>query len=103
MAMSDLLYPIFPFPVRLAELHVGSCLIGGALVQALGKLHVFLADDSSLGSIQSLILITVDRFGAVVVPLRSSVISLKRCKLSISVTWIGHCDGMAISVCFQSC
>ena len=59
MAMSDLFYPIFLLPVRLAELHVGSCLIGGALGQALGKLHVFLVDVSSLVSIQSLILITV--------------------------------------------
>ena len=101
--MSDLLYLIFLFPVRLAELHVGSCLIGGALGQALGKLRVFLADVSSLVSIQSLILITVNRFWAVVVPLPSSLISLKRCKLSISVTWIGYSDGMAISVCFQSC
>ena len=62
MAMSDLFYPIFLLPVRLAELHVGSCLIGGALGQALGKLHVFLVDVSSLVSIQSLILITVDGF-----------------------------------------
>ena len=62
MAMSDLFYPIFLLPVRLAELHVGWCLIGGALGQALGKLHVFLVDVSSLVSIQSLILITVDGF-----------------------------------------
>ena len=62
MAMSDLFYPIFLLPVRLAELYVGSCLIGGALGQALGKLHVFLVDVSSLVSIQSLILITVDGF-----------------------------------------
>ena len=62
MAMSDLFYPIFLLPVRLAELHVGSCLIGGALGQALGKLHVFLVDVSSLVSIQSLIVITVDGF-----------------------------------------
>ena len=101
--MSDLFYPIFLLPVRLAELHVGSCLIGGALGQALGKLHVFLVDVSSLVSIQSLILITVDGFWAVVVPLPSSLISLKRCKLSISVTWIGYGDGRAISVCFKSC
>ena len=35
MAMSDLLYPIFLFPVRLAELNVGRWLIGGILGQAL--------------------------------------------------------------------
>lgn len=101
MAMSDLLYPIFLFPVLLAELHFGSWLIGGALGQALCKLHVFLTDVSSLLSIQSLILITVDQFGAVTVALRSSLISPKHCKLSISVTWIVAMA--AISVCFQSC
>ena len=31
MAMSDLLYPIFLFPVQLAEVPVGSWLIGGTL------------------------------------------------------------------------
>ena len=41
MAMSDLLYPIFLFPVRLADLHVGSWLIGGTLGQALCKIQVF--------------------------------------------------------------
>ena len=35
MAMSDLLYPTFLFPVQLAEMHVGSWLIGGTLGQAL--------------------------------------------------------------------
>ena len=51
MAMSDLLYPIFLFPVLLADMHVGSWLIGGTLGQALCKLHVFLEDCSVLVSI----------------------------------------------------
>ena len=88
MAMSDLLYPIFLFPVRLAEMHVGWWLIGGTLGQALCKIHTFLADVSSLVSIQSLVLITVDRFGAVVVPLRSPLISRKFCPFFIVATWI---------------
>ena len=72
MAMSDLLYPTFLFPVQLAEMHVGSWFSGGTFGQALCKLHIFLADASSFVSIQSLVLIAVDRFGAVVVPLLSS-------------------------------
>ena len=51
MAMSDLLYPTLLFPVLLADMHVGSWLIGGTLGQALCKLHVFLADFSVLVSI----------------------------------------------------
>ena len=88
MAMSDLLYPIFLFPVRLADLHAGSWPIGGTLGQALCKIHPFLADISSLVSIQSLVLITVDRFVAVVVPLRSSLITPKLCPFFIVATWI---------------
>ena len=39
-------------------------------------------------SIQSLVLIAVDRFGAVVFPLRSPLISLKLCPFFILATWI---------------
>ena len=88
MAMSDLLYPIFLFPVQLAEVHFGSCLIGGTLGQALCKIHVFLADMSTLVSIQSLVLIAVDRYAAVVVPLRSALIGRKVCRYLIIGTWI---------------
>ena len=88
MAMSDLLYPIFFVPARLAEWHAGSWLIGGTLGQALCKIYVFFADVSSLVSIQSLVLITVDRFVAVVVPLRSPLVSRKLCLFFIIATWI---------------
>ena len=88
MAMSDLLYPIFLFPVRLAELNVGRWLIGGTLGQALCKIHPFLADMSTLVSIQSLVLLTVDRYAAVAVPLRSPLISRKVCRCLIVGTWV---------------
>ena len=89
MAMSDLLFPIFTFPVRLAYLHGGGgWLIGGNLGQALCKLHVFGTYISSLVSVQSLVLISVDRFGAVVVPLRSPLITIKQCPFFIVATWI---------------
>ena len=88
MAMSDLLLPIFLIPVRLADLHVGSWLIGGTLGQALCKIYAFLPAISMLVSIQSLVLITVDRYAAVVVPLRSPLISRKVCRCLIVGTWI---------------
>ena len=88
MAMSDLLFPIFLIPVRLTDLHVGSWLIGGTLGQAWCKIYAFLADISTLVSIQSLVLITVDRYAAVVVPLRSPLISRKVCRCLIVGTWI---------------
>ena len=88
MAISDLLFPIILFPVRLVDLQVGSWLISGNLGQALCKLHFFGTYISSLVSVQSLVLITVDRFGAVVVPIRSPLITSKQCPFFIVVTWI---------------
>ncbi|XP_073250508.1 allatostatin-A receptor-like [Porites lutea] len=88
MAMSDLLYPIFLFPVKLVDFQVGSWLIGGTLGQAWCKMYAFLADISTLVSIQSLVLITVDRYAAVVVPLRSPFISRKVCRCLIVGTWV---------------
>ena len=88
MAMSDLLFPIFHFPWRLTELHADSWLISGPLGQALCKLGPFLTDVSTVVSIQSLVLITVDRFRAVLFPLRSPLISSKLCPFFILGTWI---------------
>ena len=88
MASSDLLYPIFLIPWRLSYLHTNSFLIGGKLGQALCKLLPFLAEVSILVSIQNLILIAVDRFGAVVFPLRSPLIRSKLCPFFILATWI---------------
>ena len=88
MAMSDLLYPIFLFPVKLVDFQVGSWLIGGTLGQTWCKIYAFLADISTLVSIQSLVLITVDRYAAVVVPLRSPLISRKVCRCLIVGTWV---------------
>jgi len=88
MAMSDLLFPIFLIPREIQMLYIDSWLVGGPLGQALCKLVVFVADVSIAVSIQSLVLIAVDRFGAVVYPLRSPLISSKLCPFFILATWI---------------
>ena len=88
MAISDLLLPIFLIPPEIQLLYIDSWLIGGPLGQALCKLVMFLADVSTVVSIQSLVLIAMDRFGAVVYPLRSPIISSKLCPLFILATWI---------------
>ena len=85
MALSDLLYPIFLFPSRPTLMYLDGWLIGGPLGQALPKLPSFLADACTLVSVQSLILITLDRFQATVVHLRSPLISLE--------TWMGGGGG----------
>ena len=88
MAMSDLLFPIVCFPYIVTEINFGYWFISGPVGQALCKLHEFLADVSVFVSIQSLVLIAVDRFGAVVFPLRSPLISSKHCRFFILATWI---------------
>ena len=88
MASSDLLFPIFWIPWNLSNLHTNSFLIGGKLGQALCKLGPFFENVSIAVSIQNLILIAVDRFGAVVFPLRSPLIRSKLCPFFIVTTWI---------------
>ena len=88
MASSDLLYAIFWVPWSLSHLHSNSFLIGGQLGQALCKLLPFFGNVSFVVSIQNLILIAVDRFGAVVFPLRSPLIRSKLCPFFILASWI---------------
>ena len=88
MAMSDLLFPIFLFPCNLVLTHTRSWLIGGPLGQVLCKLIICAPNVSRAVSIQSLVLITVDRFGAVKFPFRSPLINSKRCRFFIPATWI---------------
>ena len=88
MAMSDLLFPIVCFPYLVIEINFGNWSLRGPVGQALCKLHIFLVFVSALVSTQSLVLIAVDRFGAVVFPLRSPLISSKRCRFFILTTWI---------------
>ena len=88
MAMSDLLFPIVCFPYLVIEINFGNWSLRGPVGQAFCKLHDFLVFVSALVSTQSLVLIAVDRFGAVVFPLRSPLISSKRCRFFILTTWI---------------
>ena len=89
MAIPDLLIPIFLFPLSLVEMQVDNWLISEILYQTLCKTGFFLLTVSATVSIQSLILIRVDRFGAVVKPIRGSpLISRRLCLFFIVVTWI---------------
>ena len=88
MAMSDLLFAINVIPQAIQKLYTDSWLIGGPLGQALCKLVFFFIDLSGAVSIQSLVLIAVDRFGAVVFPLRSPLIRSRLCPFFIFATWM---------------
>lgn len=90
MACSDLIFPIFVLPRIITELVLSHqrWLIDGAVGLTLCKLVYFFQDVSTAVSIQSLVLITVDRFGAVVFPFRPPLFSTKTCRLLIAATWI---------------
>ena len=88
MALSDLLFPIFVIPRGIQMFFTDSWLIDGPLGQTFCKLVYFFSDVSLTVSIQSLVLIAVDRFGAVVFPLRSPLISSKMCPFFMLATWI---------------
>ena len=88
MAASDLLFPIFSIPLKLSLLHANSFPIAGQLGQALCKLFPFFGNVSIVVSTQNLILIAVDRFGAVVFPLHSPLIRSKLCPFFILATWM---------------
>ena len=88
MAMSDLLNPIFWIPLDIQRLYINFWLIRGPLGQTLCKLVGLLPNVSIAVSIQSLVLIAVDRFAVVVVPLRSPLISSKLCPFFMLATWI---------------
>lgn len=89
MAMSDMFYPIFLLPWDIThELFVDTWSMGGNLGQTFCKLLPFLIGISILVSILSVVLIAVDRFGAVVFPLRSPIIKKHQSSYFIVATWI---------------
>ncbi|XP_078349035.1 neuropeptide FF receptor 2-like [Oculina patagonica] len=87
MAISDLLYPVFIIPLLLIELYGGFGIFTGHLGQAFCKVQMLLQYISCLVSVGSLVLIAVDRFGAVVFPFRPQLISSKMCPFFILATW----------------
>ena len=97
MAFSDLFSPFTVMPIKIASILKGSdaFLVDSplALGNALCKLIYFLPDVSVYVSIQSLLLLSIDRFIAVVFPLKAKLISSKMRIGGIVCTWI-----VAISV-----
>ena len=86
VAMSDLFFPIFVFPSTFTDLYGG--FLGNQLGQTFCNVMMLLQYVSSIVSIQSLVLIGVDRFRAVVFPLRPPLITSKLCPFFILSTWV---------------
>ncbi|XP_078370790.1 neuropeptide FF receptor 2-like [Oculina patagonica] len=92
MAVSDLLNPLTIMPIQIVHIITGSVswavdkpwILGNTLC----KLSYFLPDVSLVVSIESLVLITMDRFISAVFPLNTKLESTKALLISILSTWI---------------
>ena len=89
MAMSDLLFPLYILPSFLIELHGDNINVFSAHHNwAFCSVRLFFLYITCLVSVLSLVFLAVDRFGAVVLPFRSPLISSKLCFYVIFSTWL---------------
>jgi len=88
MAVSDLFTPLTIMPVRISGSDAWKVDSPWILGVILCKLTYFLPDVSLVVSIESLLLISLDRFIAVVFPLRAKLITSKARFICIGCTWI---------------
>ena len=90
MAVSDLFFPVFLIPREIALEITGSqvFLITGALGSFLCKICNFLSDVSVSVSTHSLVMITIERFVAIVFPFRIRQLSSKLRFYAILMVWI---------------
>ena len=90
MSISDLLVPIAYLPPMISAVVNGDnrWLLGGVLGSGFCKITHFAWPVSTFVSIFSTMAIAVDRFQAILYPMRPSFISPKRCRCIIAVIWV---------------
>ena len=90
MAVSDLLLSTFAVPREMAEIFIGfrGWLIDGLAGAILCKVVYFFQDISTAVSIQSIVVITLDRYTGVVQPFREPLVTPKRLKFVIALIWL---------------
>ena len=90
MALSDLLLSTFAVPREMAEIFIGfrGWLIDGLAGAVLCKAVYFFQDISTAVSIQSIVVITLDRYTGVVQPFREPIVTPKRRKFVIALIWL---------------
>ena len=90
MAFSDIIFPLIAIPVRLAGIATSSWkwYISGIVGFVFCKILLFLQNVSLTVSVQSLVWIAVDRFVAVVFPMKIHLISTRFRVFAIISTWI---------------
>ena len=90
MAVSDLFISVFAVPMKISEIANGPrrWLIEGSVGLIFCQLIYFFQDISLVVSIQSLVVIAVDRYRGIVFPYRPAIITQKRCKIVIALVWV---------------
>lgn len=91
MAVSDLIFPLFALPRIIGEIFNGpfTWIINGTFGSLTCKMATFLQDISTAVSIESLVVIALERFVSVVYAERKSFLSAAKTRRTvISITWI---------------
>ena len=90
MAVSDMLLSAFAMPRELTQIFVGyqGWLIDGLSGATLCKVVYFFQEISTAVSIQSIVVITLDRYTGVVQPFREPIVTPKRRKFVIALIWL---------------
>lgn len=89
MAFADFMVPIFLVPHIMVQIYEGDStwIIKGSFGAFMCKLVPFVIDISLMVSIHSLVLVALERFYAVIRPMRAAIRSTRRCFIIITVTW----------------
>ncbi|XP_031552518.1 galanin receptor type 1-like [Actinia tenebrosa] len=89
MAISDLIYPLLVIPKEIAMIYTNhTWIVKGHLGTFLCKMVHFLQDISTFVSIQSHIAIAIERFCAVMLPLKTFQSSKCNRRLGVIATWL---------------
>ena len=92
MAISDLIFPLTPIPLSIIGLETLPVSVSAGSIVC--KLQIFLAGVSLTVSVESLVWIAVDRFIAVVFPIKVHRISTRFRRFAVTSTWI-----VAVLIC----
>ena len=92
MAISDLIFPLTAIPLSIVRLETLPVSVSAGSIVC--KLQIFLAGVSLTVSVESLVWIAVDRFIAVVFPIKVHRISTRFRRFAVTSTWI-----VAVLIC----
>ena len=90
MATSDIIILLIAIPVRMRESYIGdrALLFDGDVATISCKMEGFLENTAMAVSIQTLVVIALDRFYGIVYPMRLALFTNRRCRWVIAGIWL---------------